>query len=49
MNRCIGGTKHKYVLDILVVLKIWHVQVKTNITQDEIKSLEEMGFVLNRQ
>jgi hypothetical protein len=49
MNRCIGGTKHKYALDILVVLKIWHVQVKTNITQDEIKSLEEKRFVLNKQ
>jgi hypothetical protein len=49
MNHCIGDMKHKYALDIPAILEIWHVKVETNITQDEIKFLEEVGFVLNRQ
>jgi hypothetical protein len=40
--------KHKYSFDSLIVSKIWPIQAKTNITQDEIKSLEEEGFVLNK-
>jgi hypothetical protein len=49
MNFCISNTKHKYALDILVVLEIWHVKSETNLTQDEIKFLEKTGFILNRQ
>jgi hypothetical protein len=49
MNRCVGGMKHKYALDRPIVLEIWLVKAKTNITTDEIKSLEEVGFVLNRR
>jgi hypothetical protein len=48
MNCCIGSTKRKYALDRPVVLKIWPIKVETNITQHEIKSLEEARFVLNR-
>jgi hypothetical protein len=48
MNRCVGGMKRKYALDRPNVSEIWHVKVKTNLTQDEIKSFEEMKFVLNR-
>jgi hypothetical protein len=32
-------------LDRPVVLKFWPIQVETNLTQDEIKNLEEAGFV----
>jgi hypothetical protein len=49
MNCHVGGMKCKYALDRLVVPKIWVVQVETNLTQDEIKFLEEVGFVLNKQ
>jgi hypothetical protein len=49
MNRCISNMKCKYALDRLVVSKNWHVKVETNFTQDEIKSLEEARFVLNKQ
>jgi hypothetical protein len=48
MNYCVGGTKHKYALDRWVILEIWPIQVETNLTQDEIKSLEEVGFVMNK-
>jgi hypothetical protein len=41
MNHCVGGTKRKYALNKLVVLKIWPIQAETNLTQNEIKSLEE--------
>jgi hypothetical protein len=47
MNHCVSGMKHKYALDRPVVQKIWLVQAEPNLTQDEIKSLEEAGFVLN--
>jgi hypothetical protein len=38
-----------YALDRPIVLVIWPIQVETNLTQDEIKSLEEAKFVLNRR
>jgi hypothetical protein len=49
MNWCVGDTKHKYALDKPTVLEIWLIKVETNLTIDEIKSLEEVGFVLNKQ
>jgi hypothetical protein len=49
MNRYVGDTKCKYALDRPNVLEIWLIKVETNLTIDEIKSLEEVGFVLNRQ
>jgi hypothetical protein len=36
-------------LDKLAILKFWPIQAKTNLTQDEIKSLEEAWFVQNKQ
>jgi hypothetical protein len=44
-----GGTKHKYAIDRLAFPSIWLVQERTNLSQDEVKSLEEVGFVLNKQ
>jgi hypothetical protein len=49
VNHCGGGTKHKYALDKPAILEIWPNKVETNLTQDEIKSFEEVGFVLNIQ
>jgi hypothetical protein len=49
MNRCVGDTKRKYALDKPTILEIWLIKVETNLTIDEIKSLEEVGFVLNKQ
>jgi hypothetical protein len=34
---------------LLIVLTIWHVQVGTKLIQDEVTSLEEVGFVLCEQ
>jgi hypothetical protein len=45
MNCYVGSVKHKYALDRPFVLEIWPIQVETNLTQDEIKSLEEASFV----
>jgi len=41
--------KRKYALDRAVVLEIWFIKAETDFTQDEIKSFEEVGFVVNRQ
>jgi hypothetical protein len=49
MSRCVGDTKHKYALDRPTILEIWLIKAETNLTIDEIKSLEEVGFVLNRK
>jgi len=48
MNCYIIGMKCKYALDILAMLEIWPIKAETNFTQDDIKFLEEVGFVLNR-
>jgi hypothetical protein len=47
MNCCVGNTKRKYALDSLAISEIWPIKIETNITQDEIKFLEEARFVLN--
>ncbi len=49
MSHCVGDTKHKYALDRPTILEIWLIKAETNLTIDEIKSLEEVGFVLNRK
>jgi hypothetical protein len=36
-------------LDKSTILEIWLNNTETNLTQDEIKFFEEMGFVLNKQ
>jgi len=48
MNCYIGCTKRKYAFDKLAIPKIWFIQAKTNITQNEIRSFEETWFVLNK-
>jgi hypothetical protein len=48
MDHYVGGMKHNYALDKPNVQEIWPIQAETNLTQDEIKSFEEVGFVLNR-
>jgi len=48
MNHCVGDTKCKYVLDRPTIQKNWLIQIETNLTQDEIKSFEEVGIVLNK-
>jgi hypothetical protein len=48
MNCCLGGMKFKYALDRPIILKIWPIQIEINFIQDEIKSFEEVGFVLNK-
>jgi hypothetical protein len=40
--------KHKYALDRLAISEIWPIQIETKFTQDEIKSLEEVRFILNK-
>jgi len=40
--------KRKYAFNKLIIPKIWPIQVETNFSQDEIKSFEEVGFVLNK-
>ncbi len=47
MNHCVSSTKCKYALDKFAIQKIWLIQTKTNLTQDEIKFFEEAWFVLN--
>jgi hypothetical protein len=40
--------KHRYVMDRPIVPEIWHVQEGTNLTQNEVRSLKELGFVVNK-
>jgi hypothetical protein len=44
-----GLSKHRYVMDRPIVLEIWHVQEGTNLTQNEVRSLTEVGFVVNKR
>ncbi len=48
MNHCVGSMKNNYALDKLAILKICLLKAETNFTQNEIKSLEETRFVLNK-
>jgi len=49
MNCCARGTMHKYMLVKPTILESWHVQKGTNLTQDEIKPLDEASFIFNEQ
>jgi hypothetical protein len=49
MNWCVKGTKHKGTLERSSVAKTWHVQDTIDISKDEIISLEETSFQLNKQ
>jgi hypothetical protein len=35
-------------MDRPIVLEIWHVQEGTNFTQNEVRYLKEVGFVVNK-
>ncbi len=37
INHCVGGTKHKYVINKLAIRSIWPMQKRTNLSQDEVK------------
>jgi hypothetical protein len=49
INHCVGGTKHKYVINKLTILYIWPMQKGINVSQVEVKSFEEKGFFLNKR
>ncbi len=36
-------------MDGPIVPKIWHVQEGTNLTQNKVRSLKEVGFVINKR
>jgi hypothetical protein len=40
---------HKYMLVKPTILEIWQMQKGTNLTQDEIKPLEEASCISNEQ
>jgi len=44
-----GGMKRNYAIDKLVISSIWPMREGSNLSQDEVKSLEEASFVFNRQ
>jgi hypothetical protein len=48
MNCYVRGIKCKYVVDKPVVPSIWPMHEGTNFSQYEVKSFEEVGFVLNK-
>jgi hypothetical protein len=43
---CVGGIGRKYFVDRPLVPSTWPMQVGTDLTQFEVTSLEEVGFVL---
>jgi hypothetical protein len=46
LTRCVGGTRRKYCVDRPLVPSMWLVQVRTNLTQFEVTTLQEVGFVM---
>jgi hypothetical protein len=49
INHCVGGTKHKYAIKGLIILYIWPMQKRTNLSQDEMKYFEEKSLFLSKQ
>jgi hypothetical protein len=47
LNYCVEGLGRKHVVDRPLVLVVWLVQEGTNLTQDEVTTMEEVDFVLN--
>jgi hypothetical protein len=43
----VEGSGRKHVADRPLVLVVWLVQEGTNLTQDEVMTMEEVDFVLN--
>jgi hypothetical protein len=46
---CVGNIERKYAIRRLIVLSLWHVQKQTDLTQDEVTTLEEVGFFLSKK
>jgi hypothetical protein len=46
---CVGSTKRKYTIGRLIVPSLWLMQEGTNLTQDEVTTLEEVGFLLSEK
>ncbi len=46
MIHCVKGTKRKYFVDKPLVPSMWPVRIGTDLTQFEVTTLEELGFVL---
>lgn len=46
INRCMKGSKEKWVLDWLSLLTMWAVKVGTNLTHEEVFALKDVGFQL---
>jgi hypothetical protein len=44
-----GAQKHRYVVVKLVVLLIWPMQERTNLSHNEVKAFKEIGCVFNKQ
>lgn len=49
MNYCVGGMKYRYVMKRLAILLIWLMQEGTNLSRNEVKSFEEVGFIFNKR
>jgi hypothetical protein len=46
LTRCVGGTRRKYCVDRPLLPSTWPMQVGTNLTQFELTTLEEAGFIM---
>jgi len=46
---CVGGIGRKYAIGRLIVPSLWLVQEGTNLTQDEVTTLEEVSFFLSKK
>jgi hypothetical protein len=47
--RCVGGTSRKYAFDRPTLPSLWLVQEGTNLTQIEVLTLEEVGFLFSNK
>jgi len=44
LNHYVDGTSRKFAVARLVVPTVWPIQKGTNLTQNELITLEEVGF-----
>ena len=49
INRCVKGSKKKWVFDWPNLPKVWPVKVNTNLTREEVFALEDVGFQLQQK
>ncbi len=47
LNHCVEGSGRKHVVDRPLVIVVWLVHEDTNLTQDEVTTMESVDFVLN--